>query len=70
MKKRSEYTAAEWAQLYPEQRYAAEQAEFDQALGRNAMPVRAPNGRDTIMVDKTTRIPIPAAPPRRIGGLG
>jgi hypothetical protein len=69
MKKRSEYTAAEWANLYPDQRAAALQAETDDAVGRNAIPVRGPDGRSTIFVDRTTRAPVTAAPPRRIGGL-
>jgi hypothetical protein len=69
MKKRSEYTAVEWAQLYPEQRYAAQQAEFDQAAGRNARPVGGADGRSFVFVDKATGAPIPDAPPRRIGGL-
>lgn len=69
MKKRSDFTPAQWAQLYPEQRYKIEQAEYDQALGRNAMPVRGPDGRSTVFVDKVTGAPIPAAAPRRIGGL-
>ena len=71
MKKRSDYTAAQWAGLYPEQRYQIEQAETDAALGRNAnaMAVRGPDGRSTVFVDKATGAPIPVAPPRRIGGL-
>jgi hypothetical protein len=69
MQKRSDFTPAQWAQLYPNQRYAIEQAEFDQALGRNNIPVRGADGRTTVFVDKATGAPIPAAPPRRIGGL-
>ena len=70
MKKRSDFSAAQWASLYPEQRYAIEQAETDAALGRNAnaMAVRGADGRSTIFVDKVTGAPIPAALPRRIGG--
>ncbi len=69
MKKRSEYSAADWARLYPDERYAIEQAEIDQALGRNSIPVRGADGRSTVFVDRTTGAPIPAAPLRRIGGL-
>lgn len=69
MKKRSEYSAVEWARLFPEQRYAAIQAETDAALGRNAIPVRAADGRSTVYIDRATGKPVPAKPERRIGGL-
>lgn len=69
MKKQSEYTAAEWANLYPEQRYAIQQAANDAALGRNVMPVRAADGRSVVHVDKATGAPVAATPARRIGGL-
>jgi hypothetical protein len=68
MKKKSEYTAAEWWDLYPEQRYAAEQAENDAKLGRNLMPVRAADGRGVIYVDPITKQPVAAKQPsRRMG---
>ena len=69
MQKRSDYTAAQWAHLYPEQRYAIEQAESDAALGRGAIAVRAADGRSTVYIDPVTRVPVPSAPARRIGGL-
>jgi hypothetical protein len=69
MPKRSDYTPAQWASLYPEQRYAIEQADNDAALGRNAIPVRGPDGRSTVYIDPVTRAPIAANPTRRIGGL-
>jgi hypothetical protein len=68
-KRRSEYTAAEWARLFPEQRFAIEQAETDAALGRNVMPVRAADGRSVAYVDKATGAAVPNVPARRIGGL-
>jgi hypothetical protein len=68
-KRQSEYTALEWAQLYPEQRYAAMQAENDASLDRNVIPVRGPDGRSTIMIDRATGKQVPAAAPRHIGGL-
>jgi hypothetical protein len=69
VKKQSEYTAIEWANLYPEQRYAIQQAANDAALGRPAMPVRAADGRGVVYVDRASGKPIQAAPARRIGGL-
>jgi hypothetical protein len=69
MPKRSDYSPAQWASLYPEQRYAIEQAEYDQALGRNAIQVRAADGRGVVYLDPVTKQPIPPANPRRIGGL-
>lgn len=71
MNHRSDYTAAQWANLFPEQRYAIEQAETDRALGRTAdvMQVRGPDGRSSIMVDRATGKPIASTPLRRIGGL-
>jgi hypothetical protein len=69
MKKRSEYTALEWARLYPEQRYAAMQAENDEAAGRNIMPVRAEDGRGVNYIDKATGKQVAGTPDRRIGGL-
>jgi hypothetical protein len=68
MSKRSDYTTAQWHNLYPEQRYAIEQAEYDQALGRNSIQVRAADGRGVVYLDPVTRQPIPAAAPRRVGG--
>jgi hypothetical protein len=68
MKKRSEYNAIEWARLYPEQRYAAIQAENDAALGLSAIPVRAADGRGVVYIDPVTRAPAATAPARRIGG--
>ena len=69
MKKRSDFTPAQWAQLYPEQRYAIEKAEDDRALGRgtDVVHVRGADGRSTVQVDRATGTPIPAAPPRRMG---
>jgi hypothetical protein len=69
MKKRSEYTALEWAKLWPNQRYDAMQAENDEAAGRNIMPVRAADGRGVSYIDKATGKPVAASPDRRIGGL-
>ncbi len=71
MPKRSDYSPAQWASLYPEQRYEIEQAEIDVALGRgpNVMAIRGTDGRSTVFVDRTTGAPIPAAPAGRIGGL-
>jgi hypothetical protein len=69
-KRQSEYTAAEWADLYPEARYAAMQAEADSRMGRAAIPVRAADGRSTVYVDRITGAPVPtpaAAPARRMG---
>jgi hypothetical protein len=66
----SEYTPAEWAGLFPEQRYAAKQAESDRAMGRSAIPVRSADGRSTVYIDPITRKPVPAAeiaPARRMG---
>jgi hypothetical protein len=68
-KRQSEYSALEWAKLYPDARYAAMQAENDASLNRNVIPVRGADGRSTVMVDRATGKPIPDAPQRRIGGL-
>lgn len=67
MKKRSEYTAFEWANLYPDERQAAMDAKTDAAVGRNVMPVRAADGRGVAYVDKATGAPVPSTPARRIG---
>jgi hypothetical protein len=64
-KRRSEYTAAQWADLYPDQRYAADQAENDALLGRNAIPVRAADGRSVVFIDPVTKQPVAATPSRR-----
>jgi hypothetical protein len=69
MKKMHEYSAAEWAQLFPEQRYLIKQAADDAAAGRGLMPVRAADGRGVIYVDPVRKKPVTAATPRRIGGL-
>jgi hypothetical protein len=69
MKRKSEYTASEWAQLFPEERYAIQQADNDDALGHNVMPVRAADGRSTVYVDRVTGAPIASSPTRRIGEL-
>jgi hypothetical protein len=69
-KRQSEYSAAEWAGLFPEQRYAAMQAEADSRMGRAAIPVRAADGRSTVYVDPITRAPVPTpriAPARQMG---
>ena len=68
-KRQSEYTPAEWADLYPEQRYAIQQAANDVALGRPAMPVRAADGRGVVYVDRASGKQIQTTPERRIGGL-
>jgi hypothetical protein len=69
IKRQSEYSPVEWAALFPEQRYAAKQAEDDHAMGRAAIPVRAANGRDVIFIDPVTRQPVPnpKSQPRRMG---
>jgi hypothetical protein len=69
-KRQSEYTPAEWADLFPEQRYLAKQAEADHSMGRAAIPVRAADGRSTVYIDPITRAPVRTptiAPARRMG---
>jgi hypothetical protein len=68
-KRQSEYSAIEWAKLYPDQRYAAMQVENDASLNRNVIPVRGADGRSTVMIDRATGKQIEATPERRIGGL-
>ena len=69
VKRMSEYTALEFSRLFPEERYAAKQAESDHAMGRSAIPVRAANGRDVVFIDPVTRAPVPNPKfqPRRMG---
>lgn len=71
MKKRSDYTPAQWAQLYPEERHAIDEAANDIALGRGSstIHVRAAEGRGVVIIDRATGQPVASAPPRRIGGL-
>ena len=69
VKRQSDFTAVEWARLYPEQRFAIQQADTDAAINRNAIPVLAADGRSTVYLDPVTRAPIPQVPGRRIGGL-
>jgi hypothetical protein len=59
IKRQSEYSPVEWASLFPEQRYAAKQAEDDHAMGRAAIPTRAADGRSVIYIDPVTRAPVP-----------
>jgi hypothetical protein len=68
-KRQSEYSALEWAKLYPDERYRAMQAENDVSLERNVIPIRGADGRSTVMVDRATGKQIPVVPARRIGGL-
>jgi hypothetical protein len=69
VKKQSEYSAIEWQQLFPEQRYAAKQAEDDARMGRAAIPIRAADGRGVVYIDPVTRKPVPqpSAQPRVMG---
>ena len=70
IKRQSEYSAVEWQELFPEQRFLAKQAEDDHAMGRAAIPIRAANGRDVVYLDPITRKPVATptgAPARRMG---
>ncbi len=68
VKKRSEYSAIEWARLYPNERYLAMQAENDASSDRNLIPIRGADGRSTVLIDRATGKP--ATPSQRvIGGL-
>jgi hypothetical protein len=70
IKRQSEYTAAQWADLYPEARYAAMQAEADYTMGRTAIPTRAADGRSVVYFDPVTGQPVATptvAPARRMG---
>jgi hypothetical protein len=60
VKRQSEYTPAEFAALFPEQRYAAAQAESDARMGRAAIPIRAADGRGVVFIDPVTKQPVPA----------
>jgi hypothetical protein len=68
-RRQSEYSPLEFSKLYPDERYRAMQLENDASLDRNGIPVRGPDGRSTIMVDRATGKQVPDAPARRIGGL-
>ncbi|WP_156164860.1 hypothetical protein [Bradyrhizobium sp. LTSP885] len=69
MKKQSEYSAIEWARLFPDERYRAMQAENDASAGRNIIPVRGADGRSTVFIDRATGKQVDATSARRIGGL-
>jgi hypothetical protein len=69
-KRESEYSPAEWQSLFPEQRYAARQAEADAQMGRAAIPVRAADGRGVVFLDPLTKKPVTTptvVPARRMG---
>lgn len=68
MKRRSEYSALDWAKLSPEARWAIEQNETDIAVGRHGpdvIAVRAVDGISTTYIDRQTRAPV-TAPTRRL----
>lgn len=70
MKRMHEYSAIEWAKLYPEERYVIKKAADDAATaGRSgAIPVRAADGRGVVWIDAITKKPVAPSAARRIGG--